>query len=186
MGIHYVGIQGIAPDMAWDPDRTTRGSGYDDCAHGWSCRQGLLPVNECHNIASATDGTSNTILVSEQSGLSYSNGGAPPSDRTSNYMGGWMGARRGYVLTDTDSCRSSPRDHWQTGTTCIRHPPNSRIADAGNAHPYRNNTVINSFHTGGVFVSLADGSVRFVSDSINFQVLKMLGARNDGQPISEF
>jgi prepilin-type N-terminal cleavage/methylation domain-containing protein len=186
MGIHYVGIQGVAPALAWDPNNTTRGSGYDDCAHGWSCRQGMLAVNENRNISAATDGTSNTIIDSEQSGLSYSAGGAPPSDRTSNYMGGWMGARRDYILTDTASCRTSPRDHWQTGTTCIRHPPNSRIADAGNAHPYRNNTVINSFHTGGIFVLLTDGSGRFVSDNIDFQTLKKLGARDDGQPVGEF
>ena len=185
MGIHYVGIQGVAPDLDWDTTGATRGTGYNDCAHGWSTRQGMLCVNETQRIAAATDGTSNTIIVSEQSGLSYSTTG-PPSDRTSNYMGGWMGARRNYVLTDTTSCTSSPRDHWQTGTTGIRHPPNSKIADAGNGHPYRNNTVINSFHTGGVFVLLADGSGRFISDSINFQTLKKLAARNDGQPTGEF
>jgi prepilin-type N-terminal cleavage/methylation domain-containing protein len=184
MGIHYVGIMGAAPTFSFTSS-TVQSIDNDDCAHGWSCRQGLLTMNESKGMRNAIDGTSNTIIVSEQSGLSYSTTGVM-SDRTSNYMGGWMGARRGYILTDTTSCRSSPRDHWQTGTTCIRHPPNSKIADAGNAHPYRNNTVINSFHTGGIFVLLADGSGRFISENIDFQSLKKLAMCADGQPIGDF
>ena len=63
---------------------------------------------------------------------------------------------------------------------------NCAIEHAGNGHPYRNNTMLNSFHTGGVFVLLADGSVRFISDNIDFQNLKKLSMRDDGQPLGEF
>lgn len=143
-----------------------------------------MPVNDCKNLSAATDGTSNTILVAEQSGYSWSSvsGVLTPSDRSSNYYGSWSGARYAYQTINSPTCT----DHWQTGTTCIRHPPNSKIADAGNGHPYRNNTVINSFHTGGVFVLLGDGSGRFVSDNIDFQSLKNLAICSDGQPIGEF
>jgi len=37
-----------------------------------------------------------------------------------------------------------------------------------------------SYHPGGVNVGLADGSVRFVSDSIQFAVWKAFGTRSGG------
>ena len=44
----------------------------------------------------------------------------------------------------------------------------------------------NSFHTGGVHILLADGSVRFVSDSIHLPTLKALGSISGSEPSSEF
>ena len=146
-----------------------------DCQHGYSCTQGMLTVNQHKRIAECTDGTSNTILVAEQSGVSGTSG----SNRTSNYYGGWSGARQQAV--PATGCT----DNWQTGTTCVRWAPNSKFEHAGNGHPYRNNTIINSFHTGGVFVLLADGSVRFISDNVDFQNFKKMAIRDDGQPIGE-
>jgi prepilin-type N-terminal cleavage/methylation domain-containing protein len=169
--IHYVGIQGAAPNFGWTPQ-----TGFRDCGHGWSCDQGMMAVNDSKRIRDATDGTSNTIFIAEQSGLSQQG-----TNRTSNYYGGWSGARNQQKITD-----SACADHWQTGTTCVRHPPNSKIGDAGNGHPYRNNTVINSFHTGGVHILLGDGAVRFLSDNIDFQSLKKLAIRDDSQVVGEF
>ena len=109
--------------------------------------------------------------------------GGAGTNRTSNYYGGWAGARQNWV--PNASCTASS-DQWQTGTTCLRWAPNSKFEHAGNGHPYRNNTIINSFHTGGVFILLTDGSVRFASDNVDFQTLKKLAMRNDGQPVGEF
>ena len=167
MGIHYVGIQGAAPVFNW-----TQG-GYRDCGHGWSCDQGVMTVNECKGMRDVTDGTSNTIIVAEQSGQ------VRKLDITSNYYGGWSGARTTATIKST-SCA----DLWQTGTTCIRQPPNSQIDDPGNRNPYRNNTTINSFHSGGIQVAITDGSVQFLTDSIDFQILKALAIRDDGQVAS--
>ena len=169
LGIQYVGIMGAAPNFGWTQ------AGYRDCGQGWSCDQGMMTMNECKRIRDAVDGTSNTILVAEQSGLIQG------ANRTSNYYGGWSGARNQLKISDA-TCS----DHWQTGSTCVRHPPNSQIGDAGNGHPYRNNTVLNSFHTGGVFVVMGDGAVKFISDNIDFQTLKKLCIRNDGQTLGEF
>ena len=186
MGIHYVGIQGSAPDHEWipNPEPTDGSAGFRDCGHGWSCDQGMMTVNACQGIRSAIDGTSNTILIAEQSGYSWSmvGGVLTPSDRTSNYYGGWSGARQNGMTIRSGTCS----DHWQTGTTCVRHAPNSKAADPGNGEVYRNNTIINSFHTGGIFTLLGDGSVRFISENIDFQSLKKLAWRNDGQVIGEF
>ena len=44
----------------------------------------------------------------------------------------------------------------------------------------------NSFHTGGVHILLADGSVRFVSDSIHLPTLKALATISGSEPTAEF
>jgi hypothetical protein len=51
---------------------------------------------------------------------------------------------------------------------------------------YRNNTVINSEHPGGINVNLSDGSVQFISDTIDFWNLKRLACRYDGEPVESF
>jgi len=58
--------------------------------------------------------------------------------------------------------------------------------NGSSAQVYRNNTIINSMHTGGLFILLTDGSVRFLSENVDFQNLKKLAMRDDGQPIGEF
>ena len=42
----------------------------------------------------------------------------------------------------------------------------------------------NSYHPGGVNVTLCDGSVRFVKESISLQTWRALGLRNGGEVIS--
>lgn len=43
-----------------------------------------------------------------------------------------------------------------------------------------------SLHPGGVNVLLADGSVRFVSESIDFELFQAIGDRRDGSVVGEF
>ena len=67
--------------------------------------------------------------------------------------------------------------------TTIREAPNARGANPWSA---RNecNTVINSAHTGGVQVVLVDGSVHFVSDSIELATWRNLADKDDGNVVS--
>ena len=51
--------------------------------------------------------------------------------------------------------------------------------------PSRIMTTANSRHSGGVNVLLADGSVRFVRNSVSKDVDVALGTRNGGEVISE-
>lgn len=62
--------------------------------------------------------------------------------------------------------------------------PNSEIPD--HAHHGEILSGIRSLHVGGAQLSLCDGSVRFVSESINQETLRNLFARNDGEVIDEF
>ncbi len=165
----YVGIQGASPPVP-GPDK-----GYRDCGHGWSCNNGMLSANEVNAMRDATDGTSNTIIIAEQSGLT--NG----LNRTANYYGGWHGARHENPIT-----ASSCSDLWQSGTTCVRFAPNSDIIQTGATETmYRNNTIINSFHPGGLNVLRTDGSVSFIPDTIDFLTLKRLCIKWDGEVIDD-
>jgi prepilin-type N-terminal cleavage/methylation domain-containing protein len=172
MNILYTGVQGAArPVPGPDPNR-----GTVDCGHGWSCANGMLIPNQALNMSAAVDGTSNTILVTEQSGL------VNRVNRTSNYYGGWFGTRHPRTV-ESGACG----DLWQTGTSCIRFSPNSNIVQTGATEQmYRNNTVWNSFHVGGIQVLMTDGSAHFISDNIDFDKLKALACRYDGVPIGEF
>jgi prepilin-type processing-associated H-X9-DG protein len=172
MMVTYVGIQGAArPIPGPAPNRGTR-----DCGHGWSCNNGVLVANENFNLAAVIDGTSNTLLVSEQSGL------VALQNRTANYYGGWFGARNKSTV-DGPTCT----DLWQAGTSCVRFGPNSNIVQTGATETmYRNNTVINSQHPGGIMVVFVDGSVQFVPDTIDLVTLKQLACRYDGTPVSGF
>lgn len=166
--VSYVGIQGAArPVPGADPSM-----GTVDCGHGWSCDNGSLLVNESINFASIIDGLSNTMVVSDQSGL------VAGRNRTSNYYGGWYGSRHPRRVS-SGACR----DLWQTGTTCVRFAPNSNIVQTGATDfMYRNNTVINSQHPAGITIALGDGSTRFLPETIDFVLLKQLCARADGLP----
>lgn len=174
MMVTYASIQGAAQPVP-GPDST---AGTKDCGHGWSCNNGMMPANEAYGLAYCRDGTSNTMLVGEQSGLVVG------KNRTSNYYGGWYGSRHPRAITDPAGCG----DLWQTGSTCVRFGPNAQIVQTGaTENKYRNNTVLNSEHPGGINVLFTDGSVRFISNTIDLMDLKRLACRLDGEtPTSSF
>ncbi|WP_437223710.1 DUF1559 domain-containing protein [Planctomicrobium sp. SH661] len=58
--------------------------------------------------------------------------------------------------------------------------PNTRKTD----HTYAN--AASSYHVGGVHFVLADGSVRFVNDNVNFVTYNALGGRSDGVIVGEY
>ncbi len=112
----------------------------------------------------ATDGTSNIMIVAEQSGL------VATVNRTSNYYGGWYGSRHPRTVL-SGACG----DLWQTGTSCVRYAVNLKVTapatpPIGAEAMYRNNTVFNSEHPGGVNVLLTDGSIRFITEDIDFGI----------------
>ena len=68
--------------------------------------------------------------------------------------------------------------------TCVNQPINCKLTTgfgvAGNCGP---NTPIQSVHAGGANVAFADGSVQFLPDSLDINVLYNLANRGDGQAI---
>ena len=180
---NYVGIAGAA----------TAGANVNPFAentyHGIMSSSGVLVPNRSVRIAEITDGASNTMMVGEQSAYSRASGSSKVDLRSSNSAGGWVGTTgRGVPGDGTWFCT-----HYQTwNVTTVRYPINFRDATnitsgGGGLSPLDgSNRPIQSVHDSGAHILLADGSVRFVQDTIDYNVLTNLANRNDGQEIGNY
>ncbi len=185
MVIDYVGISGATPDPAL---RATVCSGT--LGSGVWCDNGLLTLGRSLRMRDCTDGTSNTIVVAEQSG--QVNG----KEISANYLGGWFGMASNTTNGSLNNWPANVRpgdlascNGYPGGTTTIAHPPNSywTTTPPSNASTGgKFNTIVNSFHVGGIHVLLTDGAVRFVSENIDMGTLRLLAVRDDGNIIGEF
>ncbi|SFJ31895.1 DUF1559 domain-containing protein [Planctomicrobium piriforme] len=125
-------------------------------------------------LASILDGTSNQLVIGEQSAWGFSTTSQTVDIRTALNWSGWMGC--------------SWSDRLMNNTT-IRYPINTR--DSALPGIYLsinsvNNTGMNSQHTGGAHALLGDGRVQFLGDSTDLTLLKNLSTRADGNIIGEF
>jgi prepilin-type N-terminal cleavage/methylation domain-containing protein len=124
-------------------------------------------------IAYFTDGSTNTILVGEAKQLS-----------TSTVYGPYWGAGvhtccHGRITT------YGPTDPNRDYTT-LNGEPYVRIYGSDVWQDRQYAWQFGSHHTGGAHFALGDGSVRFISDSIDYVTWQRLGWIQDGNPISEF
>ena len=180
--IDYVGIAGAATSGNADPfgrqGMVASPSGASTA--GCVSRSGMLSLEKAQ-IKDCTDGTSSTLLVGEQSG--QVNG----KEISANRHGGWMGW---YNLATADitvgTMTFGPgalQYPFANGITTVRRQPNLYwAAGAGSIDNYTgsNNTLLNSFHPGGITVLLADGAVRFVNETVDVNTLYRLCCRDDG------
>jgi prepilin-type N-terminal cleavage/methylation domain-containing protein len=122
-----------------------------------------------------TDGTSNTVGVSEQSHLVKDSSGNPQDWGSSGHRGGgWNGNHSGGWTPNITHI------YWTINSVC----PGSSDGATCN-QPYAANTIISSAHTGGAQFAVMDGSIRFITETVDFNnVLLRLAARNDGLPVS--
>ncbi|QDV68645.1 Fimbrial protein precursor [Rosistilla carotiformis] len=171
----YVGISGAFPDPANRTNVCSTGASY-----GVYCNTGVLVPEKELSFRDITDGTSNAIFVAEQSGRVGTN------DYRTNYHGGWRGwSSSGDVTTKTGA-------HHIAGVTTVASVINAKTAQSGgntvpkSDRPYAGNTILNSFHPGGIQVLLADGSVRFLAETLEFTTLSRLCVRDDGNVLAEF
>ncbi len=125
-------------------------------------------------ISDIRDGTSNTLLLSE---LILVPDGAVGSNQE-DMRGRYHNAKHcGALFSTLFPPNTSQSDHINF---CINTPlaPCEKSAD---------NVVVSarSYHSGGATAALADGSVRFISDSISNVVYQSLGSRAGGEVVSE-
>lgn len=178
MKMDYVGISGATPELG---GATACGT---SSVYGGNvfCDNGLLAAFSNFRFRDITDGSSNTMILSEQSGL------VGNKDIRASYNGGWYG----WYGTTKPSSISGSADSFGGGLTSVRYPINSyrdtpvASLPGGANDPYDANTILNSMHAGGIHILLADGAVRFISENIDFGTLTRLCMRNDGQIIGEF
>ena len=126
-------------------------------------------------LISITDGTSNTIMVAEQSDWMV-------DPVTKALVNGRSECQHGFPMGTT-----SDGTQRQFQVTTVLHPINSKstallgvAADLGQCHA---NTPIQSAHSGGAQACCADGSVHFLSEAMEMQVLYNLANRDDRQVI---
>jgi prepilin-type processing-associated H-X9-DG protein len=170
-----VGIAGASPDPA---GRTTgfiwAGPEYGDIAN-----TGCMLVNEDLKLLeiSTGDGTSNTIMLAEQSGLVDTN-----KSFSSNNSGAWTGAQRRHTVAKIPASEV----YFQTGgVTTVKYAINAKSSTANSSNnPWMTNTILNSNHGGGINVMMGDGGVRFLRESITLADLRILCSRNDGMSAS--
>jgi prepilin-type N-terminal cleavage/methylation domain-containing protein/prepilin-type processing-associated H-X9-DG protein len=186
----YIGIAGATPD----PIGRLGGSLCTTTmyANMVFANTGMLTVNQGIRIADCLDGTSNTIAVGEQSGL------VGPNDLRNSYRGGWAGAAMdGNYGGDSTGPHTQAFSVWcptgtgtinayTSGITVVGYRNNSKTAPGPANFAYSANTILNSFHPGGINVLLTDGSVRFVSDNVDFTNFQNLCVRDDGQMVADY
>ena len=131
-------------------------------------KAGIFMPNSKTSIATITDGTSNTAIVSELL--------KGPTGGWQGVMHYWEGPMYQHDRTPNTSIPDEIRYGWcgtlRTFAPCIEtynyHEDAKLILSARSRHP------------GGVQVGLADGSVRFASDTIDLVTWQNLGTPDDG------
>jgi prepilin-type N-terminal cleavage/methylation domain-containing protein/prepilin-type processing-associated H-X9-DG protein len=128
-----------------------------------------------NTFAAITDGTSNTILIGECAGREDVYRGrkftAAMADKTSPVC---ARARGGAWATNDNPYEIGTRVEWCTGSAI----PGPMKINNSNEHGH----LFYSFHPGGANFALADGSVRFISETIRLRVLATLVTRSGSEP----
>lgn len=119
-------------------------------------------------IADVSDGTSNTIMAGEVR-----------PDCTDHQAGGWYDANyvsAGFTTAPINfpTCRGENPYQGNGGTSC------------NNWSTWQVSMGFKSRHPGGAQFTLADGSVRFISENVDYATYQRLGNRRDGQPVKNF
>jgi hypothetical protein len=166
----------------------------------------MLPVATHANMAKCTDGTSNTMIVSEQSDWLSS------SDPTSStkYHGdpGWGGTDDGTApdtnlaggfISGTDLVQNIPQGAYSAtlptpptrlfNVTTVRYKPDLKgviggpTPAPGCGEIMGLNNPLQSAHPGGILCAFVDGSVQFIAGTTDLAVLLRIAIRDDGQNV---
>jgi len=177
----YVGISGAYPDPGNRGAAVCRKS-----LRGYVCNTGLLTPHECKGLRDATDGSSNSILVAEQSAM------VVDKPIRSNYAGGWAGARDegAFDLTPRKANEipdTGASNYYHCALTVVRYAINSTTTVVGSSSTtYETNTILNAFHPGGIQILLGDGAVRTLSETVDMDTLRRLAAATDGMTVGDY
>ena len=148
-------------------------------------------------ISEITDGTSNTAMFSEIKRSRFNSASVPAIDQANQIDPVQLAPSAGFTLQNpvpggctTISSRLNYRgnQYYRTipETTNYTHtvPPNNPKVDCGDSAIVAAHIAARSYHSGGVNVGFADGSVKFIKDSISMPTWRALGTRAGGEVIS--
>lgn len=165
---------------------------------------GMFGVNLGRRIAEVGDGTSNTVVASEGKVKTLNlricsiDGLSPNVVPSPQEMLALIKNSYGACSTTKDpgKTRWANANSYYSGLT-FALPPNSRSTagpannvydlitkDENEGSPTYASVPARSYHPGGVNVLFADGSVKFVKDSVNWQSWRAIGTVNGGEVVS--
>ncbi len=186
----YIGISGaIINNANYTESRTV--TGFDCCSHsggynnGTAAAGGMLVSNKSIRFRDATDGTSNTLVISELGGRMYTaNSSSYANIPGPNVLMAGAGTYHGWLMGTSGG--GTPTGLRAFNLTTIRYAPNTRNFDLDgiNANYGPNNPLL-SEHPGGVMGVFADGHVEFITETIDLDILKYQATRDDGQVIAD-
>jgi prepilin-type N-terminal cleavage/methylation domain-containing protein/prepilin-type processing-associated H-X9-DG protein len=155
----YSPLSGVSQPLATFLTLTATGTALEGALASDTRRSILIP-----------DGTSNTILVAEIAGKDqlYRAGKA-----TGQQLNGFSGGMGGWA--DATSSESALYGSSNDGTTT---PGNCAVN-------FSNDYGLYSFHSGGTNLLMGDGSVRFITASVNIRTLAAQVTYNGGEVIQE-
>ncbi|HBJ37607.1 MAG TPA: prepilin-type cleavage/methylation domain-containing protein [Planctomycetaceae bacterium] len=179
----YKGISGSAPVAGTtvglggynEPNVTNNGCCAGTPGSGINSRGGVLFANKWLRFAEITDGLSNTAAVGEHSNFVLNAAGAKVT--VSDHHGWMMGAGNQSLVYG---------DRVFNCTTVTFRPGTRTQGLPGITANYGANAPLLSAHPGGSLLALADGSVVFLSESVDLLTLAYLVTRNDGQVLGPY
>jgi prepilin-type N-terminal cleavage/methylation domain-containing protein len=143
-------------------------------AGGQTSIGGALIRHKAIRFNEILDGSSNTMIVGEQSDFAIDNNRIPT--RIHQVHGWLLGIDRPWPSANR---RTFNRTAIRYPVNTVRKTPISALPGVGdNDGP---NNGLFSAHPGGVQILLCDGSARFIHDSISILTLKLLASRDDGK-----
>ncbi|MFO0821438.1 MAG: DUF1559 domain-containing protein [Pirellulales bacterium] len=152
------------------------------------------PTGQPIRLADITDGLSNTLLFGERSHFdrnhdTFAANLTPPSGQFLNAMGatGWWAPSGGRLAAGDVLLSSMAPINFKIPSPFSAASSMVPPATSYSAYLYYNDRRISAFgsnHPGGANFALADGSVRFLSQTLSLVNLQRLSVRNDGNPVS--
>jgi hypothetical protein len=161
----------------------------------------MLTINEHQNMAKCTDGTSNTMIVGEQSdwlrhidannsSTFHGDPGWSTGDGTSSWL---TGTGSGALMSNVQGADYGGA--YTCNVTTVRYKPDFKrvmnpgsgnLAGCNEVHSWLSNggnNPLQSAHPGGILCALVDGSVQFMSGTTDLGVLLRVAIREDGQNV---
>jgi len=139
-----------------------------------SGKRAFFNMHVVRSVTDITDGTSHTAAVSEE---------ISGPDHTSDLRGMWMSGW-GIHYTHQYGPNSPMPDIMANVGSVLRCDPAKVPCVSTAAHWWTINFSARSYHPGGVNVGLADGSVDFVENDIDYRVWQALGSINGNEAIA--
>ncbi len=184
----YAGISGTAIGYQGAASTTAK-TGNRGMVNG----DGVLVPNRAIRIAEITDGTTNTILIGEQSDFGRDSAGAQHDMRSSAPFSFTAGANFSGVPGQGTCCTGDIHTYL---VTTVRYKVNDKTYSSNRALGKGNsdsltlggetNKPIQSAHVGMAHVLLADGSARALGENVDFDTFLKLSQRASGVVVGEW